>query len=123
MIFYYFITFSTKYQVVLRYKYKCGEKNLNNEILILPLSQRISVFVLTYFVESGIISSVLRVPVEHHTRWRLLPLSEGSIFLLPSLQGREVDNMEYITLTQLLMIISIFIAFADLLFKYFNDRK
>ena len=31
--------------------------------------------------------------------------------------------MEYITLTQLLMIISIFITFADLLFNYFNDRK
>ena len=31
--------------------------------------------------------------------------------------------MEYITLTQLLIIISIFIAFADLLYKYFNDRK
>ena len=31
--------------------------------------------------------------------------------------------MEYITLTQLLMIVSTFIMFADLLFNYFNDRK
>ena len=46
---------------------------------------------------------------------------EGSIFLLPSLQGREADNMEYITLTELLLIIGTFIAFADLLLSFFND--
>ena len=54
--------------------------------------------------------------------WRLLPFLEGSIFLLPSLQGREADNMEYITLTELLLIIGSFIAFADLLLSFFNDN-
>lgn len=31
--------------------------------------------------------------------------------------------MNYITLTELLLIITTFIAFADLLLKYFNDGK
>lgn len=31
--------------------------------------------------------------------------------------------MEYITLTELFVIISTFIAFADLLYIFFNDRK
>ena len=31
--------------------------------------------------------------------------------------------MEYITLTEMLLIIGTFIAFADLLFNHFNDRK
>ncbi len=31
--------------------------------------------------------------------------------------------MDYISLTDLLMVISIFIAFADLLYKFFNGRK
>ena len=50
-------------------------------------------------------------------------LLEGSmISLLPSIQWGEVDKMEYITLTEMFVIITTFIAFADLLLKYFNDN-
>ena len=44
-------------------------------------------YILTFIVVCGRIYTVLSVPVEHHTRWRLLPLRERRFFL-PSREGR-----------------------------------
>ena len=87
-----YITFSTKYQIALRYKYKCGDKNSNNEILILSLlSKKIQRCCIDLFCRLWYNIIGTSVPVEHHTRWRLLPLiGNADSFCLPE-RGGDAD--------------------------------
>ena len=96
-------------------------KTTNNEISAVSLlSQEIDVFVLTYFVEDGIISSVLTYP-ECTIRWRLLPHLRGERKFLfsPFEENRGEVVTLYITLVELLMILSLLIALAE----YLDNRR
>ena len=75
-------------------------------------------------VYARIAAEILGSPGECHTDGGGFLFRKGANFFNSlHVTGRERDNMENITLTDLLLIISAFIAFADLLLKHYNDRK
>ena len=77
-------------------------------------------FVLTYFDGSCIMISVLTYP-ECTIRWRLLPFLRGERKFLfsPFEQNRGEVVTLYITLVELLMLLSLLIALAE----YFDNRR
>ena len=53
--------------------------------------------------------------------WRLLPFKKGAEFLFSPFKSMRGGDMMYITLAELLLLLTLLIAFADLLLKFFND--
>ena len=71
----------------------------------------------------GIINTVSRYPESTIHGGGCFPLHQGSIILfLPYITRGEVIAM-YVTLTELLMILTLLITFAKFLLEFFNDEK